>query len=256
MPAHRSVLVSAIGVLLLGQGTIARAQITVAAASDLQTVMPEIAARYRTATGERVRISYGSSGQFVAQIQNDAPIDLFLSADDGYVRRLVASGHADRASAVQYARGRLAMWTRSDSGIDLGRGLSSLSDARVRRIAIANPAHAPYGSAAMEALRRAGLAEHLGRRLVMGENVSQAAQFAQTGSADAAIIALSLTRAPAMQRVGVAIELPEASYPPILQTGVIVSRSTKKAAAQRFLRFLKEPEVAALLRASGFGVEP
>jgi molybdate transport system substrate-binding protein len=241
--------------LVIGPAAVAPAQLSVAAASDLQTVLPEIAARFRQATGRQLRISYGSSGQFVSQIQNGAPFDLFLSADEEYVKRLVASGHADPATVVPYATGRLALWSRSDRGIDVTRGLTGLTDPRVRRLAIANPEHAPYGRAALEALRSAGVYGQLQGRLVFGENVSQAAHFAETGNADAAIIALSLTRAPAMQADGTAMEIPPTAYSPIRQTGVVVARAADKNAARRFLAFLTQPDIAALLRASGFGVQ-
>ena len=152
------------------------------------------------------------------------------------------------------ATGRLALWTRSDRGIDITGGIGAVADARVRRLAIANPDHAPYGRAAVDALRRAGLYEQVRSRLVLGENVSQAAQFAQTGNADVAIIALSLTGAPAMRRVGTAVELPRTAFPEIRQSGVIVARSASKEDARRFLAFMTQPDITDLLRASGFGV--
>jgi molybdate transport system substrate-binding protein len=233
-----------------------RAQVAVAAASDLQAVLPEVAARFQQSTGQAVRISYGSSGQFAAQIQNGAPFDVFLSADEAYVERLVDSGHAVRGSIVQYAFGRLALWTRTDRGVDISGGLRALGNARVRRIAIANPEHAPYGRAAVAALRNAGLYDQVRARLVLGENISQAAQFAQTGNADAGLIALSLTRTAAMQRVGRAVELPSDTYPPIRQTGVLLMRATANRTARAFLDYMTSPETAALLRSSGFGVQP
>jgi len=176
----------------------ASGQLTVAAASDLQNVMPAIAERYEKATGQKVSISFGSSGQFYSQIQNGAPFDLFLSADESYVKLLVDAGHAVGSTVVPYASGRLAIWSRRDRGLNLSRGLPGLVDPQVRRIAIANPDHAPYGRAAVDALRKSGVYDQVRSRLVLGENVAQAAQFAHTGNADAAVIALSLTRTPAM----------------------------------------------------------
>lgn len=260
MPAMsvRAVTLAAIGLalVLVSPSTGTSAPLTVAAASDLQGVMPEIAARFQRSTGQALRVSYGSSGQFLSQIQNGAPVDVFLSADDAYVWRLVESGHADRSTVTPYATGRLALWTRTDRGLDLTNGLSSLGDPRIRRIAVANPEHAPYGRAAVEALRRAGVYDRVRTKLVLGENVSQAAQFAQTGNADVALIALSLTLTPAMRASGHGVEIAPAAYPPIRQTGVVVTRSTNAELGRQFLAFLIQPDVAALLGDSGFGVRP
>jgi len=234
----------------------ASAQLSVAAAADLQAVLPDIGARFQRTSGHALRITFGSSGQFVSQIQNGAPFDLFLSADESFVRRLVASGHADGTTVAPYALGRLALWTRTDRKLDLTQGLAVLGSPAVRRIAIANPEHAPYGRAAVDALRRAGLYEQVRPRLVLGENVSQAAQFAQTGNADAGIIALSLTLAPAMRTTGTAVELPQDTFAPITQTGVVLRASRQRDAARRFLQFLSQPDIVQLLRDSGFGVRP
>ena len=243
-------------VLLATLAAPASAQLSVAAAADLQAVLPEIGARFQRASGQTLRVTYGSSGQFVSQIQNGAPFDLFLSADESFVQRLVASAHADAASVAPYARGRLALWSRTNRQFDLGQGLRLLTSPAVRRIAIANPEHAPYGRAAVDALRHAGLYEREQSRLVLGENVSQAAQFAQTGNADAAIIALSLTLAPAMRASGTAVELSLDTFTPITQTGVVLTASRRRDAARRFLQFLVQPEIAQLLRDSGFGARP
>lgn len=242
--------------VILSTAAPARAQIAIAAASDLQPVLPEIVARFGRAVGEPPRVSFGSSGNFVAQIQNGAPFDVFLSADDTYVTQLVSSGHADGSTAAVYASGRLALWSRGDKGVILSAGLTSLTDGRIKRIAIANPVHAPYGRAAVDALRRAGLYERVKHRLVLGENVAQAAQFAQTGNADVAIIALSLTLTPAMQRAGGAVEVPASAFSPIRQTAVVLTRSAQADLARRFVQFLGQPDIALLLRRSGFGPRP
>jgi molybdate transport system substrate-binding protein len=234
----------------------ASAQLLVAAAADLQAVLPDIGARFQRASGQPLRVTYGSSGQFVAQIQNGAPFDLFLSADETFVRRLVESGHAEASSVAPYALGRLALWARTDRHLDLGQGLALLTSPAVRRIAIANPQHAPYGRAAVDAIRHAGLYDRVQTRLVLGENVSQAAQFAQSGNADVGIIALSLTLAPAMRASGTAVELPSDSFAPITQTGVVLTASRQRELARRFLQFLSQPDIAQLLRDSGFGSRP
>ncbi len=182
--------------------------------------------------------------------------NLFLSADEAFVQRLARSGHADAASVTPYALGRLALWARTDRRLDLTQGLALLVSPAVRRIAIANPVHAPYGRAAVEALRNSGLYERVQSRLVLGENIAQAAQFVQTGNADAGIIALSLALAPAMRAAGTAIELPQSSFAPITQTGVVLTASRQREAARRFLQFLTQPAIVQLLRDSGFGARP
>lgn len=256
MIATRTLAVAVLTIgMLAGRAAPAAAQLTVAAAADLQVVLPAIADRYRQSTGQVLRITYGSSGNFVTQIQNGAPFDLFLSADTAYVERLVESGHARRGSVTPYATGRLVLWARKDRRLDVGRGLSVLTDPRVRRVAIANPEHAPYGRAALAALRHAGIAEAIRTKLVLGENIAQTAQFVQSGNADAGLIALSLALSPALLASGSYIDIPPSSFPPIRQAAVVVSRSRQAEAAGRFLAYLRQPDAVALLRASGFGVD-
>src|SRR5262245_27724353 len=177
-------------------------EIAVAAASDLQTALPQLAGQFQSDTAITAKVSFGSSGSFFAQIQNGAPFDVFMSADVDYPRRLTESGHADRASLYEYAAGRVVLWTRKDTGIDVTRGLPVLQDARVKRIAIANPDYAPYGRAAVAALRHAKLFETVQSKLVLGENISQATQFAESGNADVGILGLSAALSPALQSSG------------------------------------------------------
>src|SRR5262249_40203079 len=150
--------------------------LTVAAASDLQSALPGIAADFEKQTGHKVVVSYGSSGNFFTQIQNGAPFDVFLSADIDYPRRLESAGLGERGTLTDYARGRIVLWTRRDSGIDISRGIEVLTDSRVRRIAIANPDHAPYGRAAVAALQATHIDDRVRDKLVKGENISQTAQ--------------------------------------------------------------------------------
>jgi molybdate transport system substrate-binding protein len=249
----RAIVVSILGVCVLGAALPARAQpVTIAAASDLQAVFTDIAARFERDTGRKTSMTFGSSGNFFAQIENGAPFDLFFSADIGYPRRLEADGRSEPGTLYEYARGRIVLWARADAGIDLHRGLEVLTDPRVRRIAIANPAHAPYGAAAVAALRHEGLFDRLASRLVFGENVSQAAQFVQSGNAQVGIIALSLALAPALRAVGDWGDIPAAFYPPIAQAAVILGRSRNKDAARQFLAFLKRPDIVRLMDAFGF----
>jgi len=228
--------------------------ITVAAAADLQAALPEVASRFQRDTGAIVKLSFGSSGNLFSQIQNGAPFDVFLSADMDYPRQLVASGHAEANSLYEYASGRVVLWTRNDSGIDLRNGLAVLNDSRVRRIAIANPAHAPYGRAAVAALRHEKLYEAVQGKLVLGENVSQAAQFVESGNADAGIIALSLALGPALRARGTYVPIPTAAHAPIRQAGVVISASRNKPTALQFIAYLKRPEIMQMLER--FGLHP
>jgi molybdate transport system substrate-binding protein len=228
--------------------------LAVAAASDLQSALPAIAAQFEKETGRPVKVTFGSSGNFYAQIQNGAPFDLFLSADSEYPRRLDSAGLAEHGSLYEYATGRIVLWARTDSGLDVQRGLPLLADASVRRIAVANPAHAPYGRAAVAALQRAGLDQVTRPKLVLGENISQAAQFVQSGNADAGLIALSLALAPAMKAVGRYLELAPDSYPPISQAAIVIGASKHKALALEFIEYLKTPDVMASLESFGFTV--
>lgn len=238
--------------LLLAALLLQAPPLTVAAASDLQTALPELVARFEQAAGLRVRVTYGSSGNFFAQIQHGAPFDVFLSADVDYPRQLVASTHADAASLYEYATGRLVLWTRKDSGVDVTRGLSVLRDARVRRIAIANPLHAPYGRAAVAALQREQLYDAVKDKLVLGENISQTAQLADSGNAQVGIIALSLALGPALRASGTYVEIPANAHPPIQQAAVVLASSKNRDAAARFLAYLRSAEAQATLRRFGF----
>jgi molybdate transport system substrate-binding protein len=239
--------------LVLLAGTAHAQTVAVAAAADLQAVLPELAARFEKDSGRRVQLTFGSSGNFFAQIQNGAPFDVFLSADIAYPRRLAQGGLAE-PDTLRYAVGRIALWTRGDSGIDISRGLQALVGPGVRRIALANPEHAPYGRAAVEALRRAGLYDKVRTRFVLGENIAQAAQFVQSGNADVGIIALSLALAPAMKASGVYVEIPPSLHPPIEQGAIVLRAARDKAAARDFLAFLGRADSVSLLRASGFDV--
>ena len=228
--------------------------LTVAAASDLQSALPAIVAGFETDTGQRVRLTFGSSGNFFAQIENGAPFDVFLSADIDYPRRLERSGRAERGSLYQYATGRLVLWTRTDSGIDVHRGLTVLADARVRRIAIANPEHAPYGRGAVAALRHEGLYERVREKFILGENISQAAQFAQSGSADVGVLALALALSPTLKSSGIYVAIPESWYPPIEQAAVVLASSRQKPLARQFMDYLQRPASVRILESYGFVV--
>jgi molybdate transport system substrate-binding protein len=228
----------------------------IAAAADLQFALPNLAAQYEKQTGVKLAITYGSSGNFFAQIQNGAPFDLFLSADESYPRKLVDAGYADADSLVIYAQGHLVIWLPPDSPLDLtAQGFRTLLDPRIQKIAIANPEHAPYGRAAIVAMREAGLYNQLKSKLVLGENISQAAQFVQSGSAQAGLIARSLALSPAMKS-GKRYELTGWHFPPLWQAAVILKSSANKDAAKAFLEFLKTPSAHAIFERFGYSAAP
>lgn len=228
----------------------------VAAASDLQFVFPDLAAQYEKQSGVRLAVTYGSSGNFFAQIQNGAPFDLFLSADTSYPRKLIANGQAESDSYCVYAIGYLSIWIPPGSPLDLtAEGYRILLDARIKRIAIANPEHAPYGRAAMIALHDAGIFSQVKPKLVFGENASQAAQFVQSGSADAAIIPRSLALSPSM-KAGRRYDLTSVRFTPPEQAAVVVKSSPNKPVARDFLSFLHSDAARRIFKNYGMVVPP
>ncbi|HLI63089.1 MAG TPA: molybdate ABC transporter substrate-binding protein [Terriglobales bacterium] len=228
-------------------------EIKVAAAADLSYAMKDLAQRFEQRTGNQVLLSFGASGNFYSQIQNGAPYDLFFSADVDYPKKLAAAGWIEDLSLRTYATGRLVLWVSNRSPLDpqtLQMGL--LLQPSVRRVAIANPQHAPYGRAAMAALEHFGMKDKVAGKLVLGENISQAAQFVESGNAQAGLIALSLALSPAMRETGKYWELPQDAYPQIQQGAGILSSSRHKPAAQAFLDYVTSPEGAAVLERYGF----
>jgi molybdate transport system substrate-binding protein len=229
------------------------AELLVAAAADLSSALKDIADSYEKKTGVKVRLSFGASGALTQQIQNGAPFDIFFSADMDYPRRLIASGEADPNSLYQYAVGRLVLWVSADSPLDVEhQEMNILLEPSVKKIAIANPQHAPYGRAAVAALKHAGLYDRLADRLVVGENVSQAAQFVESGNAQAGFVALAHASAPAMRGKGKYWQIPADYYPPLVQGVVILSRSQHKNEAAEFLSYIKTKDVAEVWRKYGF----
>jgi molybdate transport system substrate-binding protein len=241
--------------LLLGlasQGSGQKPKIRVAAASDLQMVMPELIHAYEKQSGMRVEAVFGSSGNFYAQIQNGAPFDLLFSADSEYPRKLAEAGFAEPGAIKTYGFGRIVLWMPASAGCDLERdGWKCLQRASVKNIAIANPEHAPYGRAAVAALKKAGIYERLKTKLVFGENISQAAQFVQSGNAQAGILAYSLTIADDMSH-GKRWEIPTDLYPPIEQSAVVLKSARAKSAAEDFVEFATRGPGRALLAKYGF----
>jgi molybdate transport system substrate-binding protein len=230
-------------------------ELTVAAAADLSSALKDVSDVFAKQTGVKVELSFGASGALTQQIQNGAPFDVFFSADMDYPRQLIAAGDADSASLYQYAVGKLVLWLPADSPLDVEhKGMDILLDPSVKKISIANPQHAPYGRAAVAALKHAGLYGRVAGRIVMGENVSQAAQFVESGNAQAGFVALAHARAPSMQDRGKYWEVPQNDYPPLAQGVVVISRSQHKKEAQQFLDYIKTKEAAEILRKYGFSL--
>jgi molybdate transport system substrate-binding protein len=243
----------AIALVLVAHATASTAQpLTIAAASDLQGALPQVLARFEQDAGVTVRVTFGSSGNFFGQIQNGAPFDLFLSADIDYPRQLERTGLGVPGTLYQYATGQIVLWTTKANQALIADGLRGLTSATVRRIAIANPEHAPYGRAAVAALTNAGVYQQVRAKLVLGENISQAAQFVQSGNAQVGIVARSVALIPAVAASGVSVALPAGSYPPIAQAGIVIRASKNQALARRFLDYLKAPAIVAIMRQFGF----
>ncbi len=240
--------------LVVGLGSsVARAgELTIAAASDLNFAMKELVAEYEKTMGNHVKLSLGSSGNFYAQIQNGAPFDLYFSADIGYPRKLEEAGLTVSGSLYRYAVGRIVLWAGAASRLDVSKGLDVLREPGIRKIAIANPKHAPYGRAAVAAMESFKVYESVKDKLILGENISQAAQFIESGACEIGIIALSLAVAPAMSGKGVYWEIPVEAYPPLEQGAVILKQSKSPEAARRFLEFLQGSQGQDIMRRYGF----
>lgn len=232
------------------------APLLVAAASDLVYCIDELAAAFRKEAPEaEVKISTGASGNFFAQIRHGAPFHVFLSADMMYPAQLAKLGAADAATLRPYAIGRIVLWT-TDARFDVAQGLPLLRDPRVARVAIGNPDTAPYGRAARAALERDKLWDAVQPRLVIGENIAQAAQFVQTGNAQLGIVSLATVRSPKMAGVGRYHLISDAGVAPIEQGAIVTRAGGGQPLAARFVRFLGSPAARAILERNGFGLPP
>jgi molybdate transport system substrate-binding protein len=245
-----------LALLFLFAGTLAAAQeITVAAAADISAALPQLVSSYTKKTGQAVKLSFGSSGNLTNQIRNGAPFDVFFSADEAYPQQLITEGLAAKDTLYRYAVGRLVLWVPSDSPLNLSKpGMQALLDPSVKKISIANPTTAPYGRAAEAALRHFGIYDQVSSRLVLGENVSQAAQFVESANAQAGLIALSHALAPALKGKGRYWTVPLDAYPTLNQAAVVLSRSKQQDAARKFLEFVRSPEASSLLTGYGFSL--
>jgi molybdate transport system substrate-binding protein len=248
-----AVAVAALGTARAGEGGVP----SVAAAADLKYALTEVAERWQQETGLRVSLVFGSSGNAYAQVLQGAPYQVYLSADEAFVFRLAEAGKTvDRGR--RYAVGRIGILVPPGSPVKADGELKGLAEAlkqgRVKRFAIANPEHAPYGRAAEEALRHAGLWESLRGKLVLGENVSQAAQFATSGSAQGGIIALSVAMAPKVAESGAFAVIPEAWHRPLIQRMVLLKGAG--ATARAFYDHVGTPPSQAVLARYGFVLPP
>jgi molybdate transport system substrate-binding protein len=228
--------------------------ITAAAAADLRPALQEIAANFESQSGIHVSLIYGSSGNFYQQIQNGAPFDLFLSANTDYPKRLEAAGLVVEGSYYEYAQGAIVLLVRSSSLLNLGKGPSVLLDPAVKKISIADPSHAPYGAAAVAALKAENLYQEVSPKIVTAENISQAESFVLSGAADVGIVALSLALAPEEKSQVRYVAIPPHDYPPIRQAGIVLRASRNQKSAIQFESYLRSEEAAKVFRQYGFQV--
>ena len=252
---HRAAAALVGCLLLLGTAAPGRAEEAplVAAAADLQFALTQIADAFRERTGEEVKLTFGSSGNFARQIREGAPFRIYLSADEQFVLDLARDGYT-RDEGALYAIGRIVLKVPEGSPLEVDGTLEDLrraiADGRLKRFAIANPEHAPYGRRAEEALRHAGLWDAIQPFLVLGENVSQATQFATSGNAQGGIVAYSLALAPEVARLGHHALIPETWHEPLRQRMVLLKGAGP--VAERFFRFVQAPESRAILIRFGF----
>ena len=225
-------------------------KLSIAAASDVGPAFKDVIAGFEKQSGVEVELKTEASGNLFTQIQNGTSYDLFFSSDREYPKRLVAVGLAD--NVIPYADGGIVLWVRNESKLDLTRGVDVLLDPEVRKIAIADPVHAPYGRAAMKALEHFGLADKVKAKLVVGENTSQATDFILTGKADIGITAMSFAVAHALKGEGRFVEIPQDSYPRLEQAAVILKSSKQQASAKAFLAYLKTPAATVIMQRYGF----
>lgn len=225
-----------------------RTPVRVAAAADLTLAFEELGRIFDRQTGRPIVFSFGSTGLLAKQLREGAPFDVFAAANVSFVDQVVAAGACDGATKAPYARGRIAIWTKRGT-VAPPTALAELSDARFRRLAIANPEHAPYGQAARQALEHVGIWSTVEQRLVLGENVRQTFQFAETGNVDAAIVALALV---VNDRDNPWILIDEAMHRPIDQALAVCTRGKNRQGGEAFARFVNSEQGRTVLRRFGF----
>ena len=232
-------------------GSASAQELKIAAASDLTVALEKVAVAFKKQSGIQLKVSYGSSGHFFSDIKNGAPFDVFLSADRDYPDTLDGLGKTDRGTTI-YAQGMLVMWIAARTGLDPAPNLSTLTSSRISKIAIANPSHAPYGRAAVAAMSHFSVYDQAKPKLVTGESVAQAVQFAESGNAEAAMIPLALAMAESLKKAGRYVIVPSDSYPPLLQAAVVLRSSENKQAAHRFVEFLRSAAAQKIFTENGF----
>jgi molybdate transport system substrate-binding protein len=227
-------------------------ELRVAAAADLQPVMPVLSQAYEHATGVKLVVSFGSSSTLATQILGGAPMDIFLGADFTYPEKVVAAGLADGTAPTPYAKGTLVLWARKDSGL-LPLSIERLTDPRVKTVAIANELHAPYGRAAAEALRKMKMYDAVSPHFVVGENITQTAQFVESGNAQLGLISLTAASSPHFKEIGTYVLVPTTQYPAIRQYAVVMKNSDRRTEAHAFLDWLLSSPVQGNLPNLGLG---
>jgi molybdate transport system substrate-binding protein len=252
---HSLVMLAALALGLVSSFSVRAEAPAVAAAADLKFALEEIANRFRTETHQDVKLVFGSSGNFYQQIEQGAPFQLYLSADEAFIFKLADAGMTvDRGTL--YAVGRVVLFAPHGSSLRVDAALNdlkaALSDNRIQHFAIANPEHAPYGRAAEQVLKSQGLWEALRPKLVLGENVSQAAQFATSGSAQGGIFAYSLALSPKISALGSYVLLPEELHQPLRQRMALIRGANE--AAQKFYRYLQLPAAREIFKRYGFAL--
>jgi molybdate transport system substrate-binding protein len=244
--------------LITTAASAADTKLFIAAAADLRFLMPELVKAFKKDNPDTfVQTSFESSGTLAAQIEEKAPFDIFLSADSSYPKHLIEKGLVDGNRDFVYAQGSIVVWYSKNSHLhlsrtDLGKGMKLLLDPRIKKIAIANPNHAPYGKAAVAALQNEGIYDLVKSKFVTGDNISQAAEFAQTGAADVGIIALSLAGSPQLRAMGDYFAVPKSDYPALVQSLVIVKDSNDKAQAEKFKAVVLDQKNKTLFTQFGF----
>lgn len=228
--------------------------VSVAAAANFVYALDALNAEFQQAApAVKVTTATAASGSLVAQIRNGAPFDVFLSADLDYPRALIKAGQADASSLTIFATGRLVLWT-TRPGLSPDNLAATVRNPAVKKLALANPATAPYGRAARQALEKLGLWVDLQPKLVFGESVSQTAQFVDTGNADAGFVALSLLFAPNLRDKGRWLAVPAALHEPLAHGAILTTRGATNPAARRYLNFLGSPAARTILARFGYDV--
>jgi molybdate transport system substrate-binding protein len=227
--------------------------IHVAAAADLQPLMPILAAGFEKETGVHVEVSYGSSASLATQIINGAPMEVFFSADYSYPERVVAANLTDSATPALYAKGKVVLWERKDGPFE-PLGLDALSNPKLQSVAITNPLLGPYGRSAVEAMRRMMIYDKVVPHFVLAENVAQAAQFAATGNTQLAFISLTLAKSPEMMQRGNYVLMPTTQYTEMRQCAVVMRNAAHHAEGRKFLEYVLSGPIQAQLE--NFGLTP